>query len=45
MNQSIKNKLKAQEELARRRNQSVDLRNNKESTYDERRRDIAGKQY
>jgi hypothetical protein len=34
MNQSIKNKMRAQEELARRHNQSVDLRNNKERTDD-----------
>jgi hypothetical protein len=45
LNQSIKNKLKAQEELARRNNQSLDMREHKDKTYDEKRREIALKQY
>ena len=45
MNQSIKNKLKAQEELARRYNQSLDMRDHKDKTYDEKRREIANKQF
>jgi hypothetical protein len=34
INQSIKNKLKAQEELARRYNQSLDMREHKDKTYE-----------
>jgi hypothetical protein len=33
INQSIKNKLKAQEELARRYNQPLDMREHKDKTY------------
>lgn len=45
INQSIKNKLKAQEELARRYNQSLDMREHKDKTYEEKRREIALKQF
>lgn len=45
VNQSIKNKLKAQEELARRHNQSLDMREHKDTTYEEKRRQIALKQF
>lgn len=45
INQSIKNKLKAKEELARRYNQSLDRSENKERTFEEKRREIALKQY
>ena len=45
VNQSIKNKLRAKEELARRYNQSLDRSENKERTFEEKRREIAMKQY
>ena len=45
VNQSIKNKLRAKEELARRYNQSLDKSENKERTFEEKRREIAMKQY
>ena len=45
VNQSIKNKMKAQEELARRNNQSYDIRDNRDKTYEVKRREIAQKQY
>lgn len=45
VNQSIKNKYKAQDELARRYNQSVDMGKPKEKTEEEKRRDVALRQY
>ena len=45
VNQSIKNKLRAKDELARRYNQSLDRSENKELTFEEKRREIAMKQY
>lgn len=45
INQSIKNKLRAKDELARRYNQSLDRSENKELTFEEKRREIAMKQY
>ena len=41
----IRDRLKAQEELARRYNQSLDMRDHKDKTYDEKRREIANKQF
>lgn len=38
VNQSIKNKMKAQEELARRNNQAFDIRENRDKTYEVKRR-------
>jgi hypothetical protein len=45
VNQSIKNKYKAQDELARRYNQSVDMAKPKEKTEEEKRRDVALRQF
>lgn len=45
MNQSIKNKYRAQEELARRNNQSLDLKEHFDKTYEVQRREIAFKQF
>lgn len=45
MNQSIKNKYKAQNELARRYNQSVDMGKSKEITEAEKRREVALRQF
>ncbi len=45
MNQSIKNKLMAQEEIARRYNQSLEVRDHKAKIDDVKRREIAKKQF
>jgi hypothetical protein len=45
VNQSIKNKYKAQDELARRYNQSLDMAKAKGKTEEEKRREVALRQY
>lgn len=44
VNEAIRYKLRAQEELARKYNQPLDLSENKEHMYEERRRELAVKQ-